>query len=107
MPKLRRRRVCWRVSWVVVQAARRDSRGCVDVVVVEEEGVLREARSVSGRPGAEGAEGWDFELGVLVLVVVFVVLVGWEGWGVMRRDWVVSIGYWGLRLGRCTMMGGL
>jgi hypothetical protein len=82
MPKLRRRRVCFRVSWVVVQAARRDSRGWVEEVVVD--WGMREARRVSGRPGAEGAEGWDFELEV---VVVLVVLVGWEGWGVMRRDW--------------------
>lgn len=43
---------------------------------------------VSGRPGAEGApremeedEDVNFE------VWVFVVLVGWEAGGAMRRDW--------------------
>lgn len=76
-------------SCVAVQLARRDSRGCVDDVV-EVEGE-RDERSVSGRPGAEGAP----RSRSLVLVVeeesldelVLVVLVGRADDGAMRRDW--------------------
>lgn len=52
------------------------------VVVVEEEGWAREKRRVSGRPGAEGAEGWAEEW-----VVRFVVVVGCGVEGMWRRDW--------------------
>ena len=58
MPKLRRRRVCWRDSWVDVHEERRDSRGCVEEscgCCDEVEGEVREERRVSWRPGAEGA----------------------------------------------------
>jgi len=59
MPKLRRSRFMRSDSCVAVHWARRDSRGCVDVMgdspdedVCDEK---REERRVSGRPGAEGA----------------------------------------------------
>lgn len=78
---------------------RRASSGCADVrgagVVCGEvvarvvDWGLREERRVSGRPGAEGAVRV-----VVERVVRFVVLVGWEGVGMRRRDWkgVVSLG---------------
>lgn len=44
---------------------------------------------VSGRPGAEGAprEVEEEDEDVNFEVWVFVVLVGWEAGGAMRRDW--------------------
>lgn len=70
-----------RAACVAFQLARRDSKGCEDctaagplaseVVIGAEESV----RSVSGRPGADGAEGCDF------------VVVGCELGGAMRSDW--------------------
>lgn len=59
---------------MVRQALRRASRGWVDVVGSEGEG--EEERSVSKRPGAEGAP-WSPAL---------VVEVGCEAEGAMRRD---------------------
>lgn len=76
------------------QARRRDSRGWVEDGWVEEDGEEASfVRSVSGTPGAEGAplEGCGRVMGIsvgvpLVRVVVLVVLVGCDGWGVMWRD---------------------
>lgn len=75
------------VSCVDVQFCRRDSSGCVDVTDVEGEG-CNEVRSVSWRPGADGAPRSrsllfvDESLDVLVLDV----LVGWVDEGARRRD---------------------
>lgn len=45
-------------------------------------------RSVSGNPGAEGAprDGCGRQMGIWVVLEV---VVGWAGWGVMRRDWLL------------------
>jgi hypothetical protein len=61
-------------------AARRDSSGWVDVVVVDGLVVVgsEEERRVSKRPGAEGAPWFA--------AAVVVVLVGCEAGGAMRRD---------------------
>lgn len=48
-----------------------------------EDGEARFARRVSWMPGAEGA---PFAEGTEVLAVRFVVMVGCEDWGIMRRD---------------------
>lgn len=69
------------------QARRRDSRGCVDDGAAwawaeeggpDGAGAVRLLRSVSGRPGADGApfEGCGRQIG---MEVVFVVVVGCEG----------------------------
>lgn len=88
-------------------ARRRASSGCVDAVVEAVwldggptgAGVVILLRSVSGRPGAEGAPfdgcgSWISIAGPLeALVVVLLVVVGWGAAGVRRRDWfVVSFG---------------
>lgn len=69
---------------------KRASSGCVDArgvetvwgeVLVRVLLGVREDRRVSGRPGAEGAVRE-----VVERVVRFVVVVGWEGVGMWRRD---------------------
>lgn len=100
---------------MAVQLRRRDSRGWVEegagyvlgevVVVVLLEGVVRLARKVSCRPGAEGAPRVG---GVVVLEweVRLVVVLGWADGGAMRRDWegVSVVGGEELGRERRTMM---
>lgn len=72
---------------MVFQAERRDSRGWVDVGwVVVGDVVWWERRRVSGRPGAEGAPRVMGSVAVVLVLEVLVLVVAWEGWGVMRRD---------------------
>jgi hypothetical protein len=68
----------------------------VDEEEEEVSGGCREARSVSCRPGAEGALREVLEVGLVVedgaalvleVAVVLDVDLGWEGRGAMRRDW--------------------
>ena len=73
---------------------RRDSRGWVEERVgllvlgeIGEVGFCREVRSVSCRPGAEGAPRGREEVLVRVdLEVVLFVVVAWEAEGAIRRD---------------------
>lgn len=80
-PNCRRSNVALSDAWVDVQLARRDSSGCAEAstgaaLVSTTAGAEVSVRSVSGRPGAEGAER-----------AVLVVVVGCEAAGTMRRDW--------------------
>ena len=76
-------------SCVLVQFCSRDSSGWLDVMAVASAGWC-EARSVSCRPGAEGAPRsgvWlEWWCGESFDVDVLVVLVGWEAAGATRRD---------------------
>lgn len=86
-------------SCVAVQFCRRVSSGCADVmvVVVEDEAErlgCSDERSVSGRPGAEGAPRSrssrlpELLVDESLLAAVLVVLVGCDAGGAMRRDWI-------------------
>lgn len=87
MPNVRRSDSMRSVSWVAAHCFRRDSRGCDDDGVVEVVVWLygsgpTPARSVSWRPGAEGApwaEGRMWEK-----------VEAWLSAGTIRRDWVVG-----------------
>lgn len=81
----------WRQAW------RRASRGCEEAGTPvcadggpEGAGRVIFSRSVSGRPGAEGAplEGRGRQMGICCRVEVLVVEVGWLAGGAMRRDWI-------------------
>lgn len=79
------------LSCVAVQFARRDSNGCGDETVVEALLGSSEVRSVSGRPGAEGAPRSRSFPGAVVedesfAVLVLDVLRGWAEGGATRRD---------------------
>lgn len=96
IPKLRRSSVLCSVFCVAVQFASRDSSGCVDASsgveeTLEVEILLCEVRSVSGRPGAEGAPAVvdldEFGAPVSLDTCVLVVDVGCEAAGAIRRDY--------------------
>jgi hypothetical protein len=72
---------------VACHCERRDSSGWLD----ESVGFVREERSVSCRPGAEGAVMEVVVEGVLDCAVVLVVVFWWACWGTMRRDWWVRL----------------